>query len=250
MRKNKKTDGLIQTELLFEDNSLSCMIYARGTQIRVPIIDTKKVNDPNRILMIKFKYNIANTEEETMLYENIKKLIFKAMHKNNVMMPFEDVCQEIWKKIIKSKHTWNELKGTRVSTWIVIVANSVINTLRKEVARYNSRYCLYEDLNVDKETTEEIDDAESYLALKNNSLEENYEIPIYENNFKNFYDELTIKEKKLVNAAFKMSDKNAERNYNKGKISILSLRRKLGIDQETYDKIVSGMKEKFYNHFD
>lgn len=248
MRKKKKTDDMIQTELLFEENALSCLIISKGTKIRVPIIDSKKVNDPNRILMIKFKYNISTNAEETKLYENIKNLIYKAMHKNSVMMPFEDVCQEIWKKIIKSKHTWDELKGTKVSTWIVIVANSVINTLRKEIARYNSRYCLYEDLNSEKD--DENDDIESSVALKNHVIGDESETPAYENNFKNFYDELTVKEKKIVDMAFKMSDRNAARNYNHGKISLLSLRRKLGVDQETYDKIISGMREKFYSHFD
>ena len=249
MSKKKKSDGMIQTELLFEDNSVSCLIVSKGTKIRVPIIDRKKVNDPNRILMIKFKYNISTDAEETKLYENIKNLIYKAMHKNNVMMPFEDVCQEIWKKIIKSKHTWNELKGTRVSTWIVVVANSVINTLRKEVTKYNSRYCLYEDLNSEKDG-DETDDIESSVALKNHVLDEDYDVPVYENNFANFYKELTAKEKRLVDVAFKMSDRNAAKNYNQGRISILSLRRKLGVDQETYDKIISGMREKFYSHFD
>lgn len=245
---SKRNDGMIQTELLFEDNGLSCLILARGTKIRVPIIDFKKVNDPNRILMIKFKYNISTPEEDMTLYENIKKLIFKVMHKNNVMLPFEDVCQEIWKKIIKSKHTWNELKGTRVSTWIVIVANSVINTLRKNVARYNSRYCLYEDLNAEKD--DEINDVESSVAMKNHIMDENYIIPAYENSFSNFYKDLTESEKKIVDLAFNMSDANAFRNYKRGKISTLNLRKKLGIDQKTYDKIISGMKEKFYNHFD
>lgn len=249
MSKKKKSDGMIQAELLFDDNSLSCLIISKGTSIRVPIVDSKKINDPNRILMIKFKYSISTAEEETKLYENIKNLIFKAMHKNNVMMPFEDVCQEIWKKIIKSKHTWDELKGTRVSTWIVVVANSVINTLRKEITKYNSRYCLYEDLNSEK-SGEETDDIESSVALKNHLMDEDYDVPVYENNFTNFYKELTPKEKRLVDMAFQISDKNAAKNYNHGKISILSLRKKLGIDQDVYDKIISGMKEKFYNHFD
>lgn len=249
MSRKKKSDGMIQTELLFDDNLLSCLIVSKGSTIRVPIIDAKKINDPNRILMIKFKYGISTREEETQLYENIKNLIFKAMHKNNVMMPFEDVCQEIWKKIIKSKHTWNELKGTRVSTWIVVVANSVINTLRKEVAKYNSRYCLYEDLNSEKDG-DETDDIESSVALKNHVLDEDYDVPVYENSFTNFYNDLTPKEKRLVDMAFKMSDKNAAKNYNRGKISVLSLRRKLGIDQNAYDEIISGMKEKFYSHFD
>jgi hypothetical protein len=43
-----------------------------------------------------------------------------------------------------------------VSTWITIVANSVINTLRQNVNRHNSRYCLYEDLCASAD-----DDAES-----------------------------------------------------------------------------------------
>ena len=55
MNKKKKSDGMIQAELLFDDNSLSCLIISKGTSIRVPIVDSKKINDPNRILMIKFK---------------------------------------------------------------------------------------------------------------------------------------------------------------------------------------------------
>lgn len=254
-KKRLSQETSIQTELMFDDDVLSCCLYTKGITIRVPIVDMKKANDPNRILMIKFKYGISTPQEENELHENIKNLLYKVIHKNNIYMNFCDVYQEIWKKIIRSKHTWNELKGTRVSTWIVVVANSVINTLRQELIKYNSRYCLYNDLNAGKESDEENNEIGSSLALEYGALEEQVDNSFmkkieFKENFQSFYRELNDNEKKVVDTMFQLSDAKSSKKYNDGKISILSLRRKLGMKQEDYDEIVSKMKEKYCRYFD
>jgi DNA-directed RNA polymerase specialized sigma24 family protein len=95
------------------------------------------------------------------------------MHSNNVMMDWDDVYQEIWKKIIRCRHTWNESKGTMVSTWITIVANSVINTLRQSVNKYRSRYCLYDDICSSSDEENESSDREKcdFVQFLNNNSE-------------------------------------------------------------------------------
>ena len=52
-KKRLTQETSIQTELMFDDDVLSCCLYTKGITIRVPIVDMKKANDPNRILMIK-----------------------------------------------------------------------------------------------------------------------------------------------------------------------------------------------------
>src|SRR5574344_1699306 len=101
--KKKSFSSLIQTKLNFNEN-LNRYLIVPGGIVRVGIIPFRG-NDPNRELMIKFKHDISTCEDEKKLHENIKKLIFKAMHSNYVRMDFDDVYQEIWKKIIRSKHT-------------------------------------------------------------------------------------------------------------------------------------------------
>ena len=102
--------------------------------------------DRNRKLMIKFKYGCLSGVEETQFHEDMRKLIYKAMHRGAVQMDWDDLYQEIWRKIVKSRHSWNESNGTMVSTWITIVAMSVMNTMRKRVNAYHSRYIPYEDV--------------------------------------------------------------------------------------------------------
>ena len=72
----------------------------------------------------------------------------------------------------------------------------------------------------------------------------------FKENFQSFYRELNDNEKKIVDTMFQLSDAKSSKKYNDGKISILSLRRKLGMKQEDYDKIVSKMKEKYCRYFD
>lgn len=189
--------------------------------------------------MIKFKYDKATPEEENLLHENIKNLIYNVMHKNCVHMEFEDVYHEIWKKIIKSKHTWDENNGTRVSTWIVVVANSVINTLRLSVNKYNSRYCLYDDLTATNED-DSANDMADVVALNNdedNSFTEDME---FKDNYKNFCNLLSENERKMLYTI-----------VNKGsKISLRSISRETGIKYADVGEMLSSIKSKFYQVFD
>ena len=47
--------------------------------------------DINRSLMIKFKYGNLTPSEEMQFHESIKRMIYKVMHSNNVMMVWDDV---------------------------------------------------------------------------------------------------------------------------------------------------------------
>jgi DNA-directed RNA polymerase specialized sigma24 family protein len=189
--------------------------------------------------MIKFKYGQTTMEEENLLHENIKNLIYNVMHKNCVRMEFEDVYHEIWKKIIKSKHTWDENNGTRVSTWIVVVANSVINTLRLSVNKYNSRYCLYGDLATNNED-ESANDMADVVALNNeedNSFTEDME---FKDNYKNFCKLLSENERKMLYVIV-----NGD-----GKISLRSISRETGIKYNDVGEMLNSIKAKFYQIFE
>lgn len=253
MSKRKKAIsylGLVQSQFNFE-NKYKRYIVVPGTQIRVSVLSPTKIciNDPNRELMIKFKYNQATPADEHQLHENIKNLIYKVMHSNFIRMDFEDVYQEIWKKIIKSKHTWNENKGTRVSTWIVIVANSVVNSLRQNIIRYNSRFCLYDDLVKDDEDNGT--DMADRLKISNDMDTKAADRYAFKDDFRLFCSELTSVEKKVLKTCFDVTDSlKSQKSIMAGKIPMRSVRRKLGMTEDELNNIISGMKQKFYRNFD
>lgn len=110
--------------------------------------------DKNRALMLKFKFGTITRKELDDLHDAVKNIIYKAMHRNPVLMNFEDVYHEIWRKICRFRHTWNPAKDTMVSTWITIVAESVINSLRKKGTRRMCHEVLYEDIQPGVETDE------------------------------------------------------------------------------------------------
>lgn len=106
----------------------------------------KARGDRNRRLMLKFKYGTITRRELDSFHELVKNIIYKAMHRNPTMANFEDLYHDIWLKIIRFKNTWNQNKNTYVSTWITIVANSVINTTRKKIGRRRKTEWLYDDI--------------------------------------------------------------------------------------------------------
>ena len=250
--KSKKTSfvGLVQSEFNFDKNAKKYIIVP-GTDISMSVVRSpvENTNDPNRELMIKFKYNTATDLDTTKLHENIKKLIYKVMHNNCIMMEFEDVYQEVWKKITKSKHSWNEKKGTRVSTWIVCVANSVVNSLRHTVNRHNSRLCLYDDLE-QNECTNNIED---YLLQKNkgldNQIQDNSMLLgiVFSDDYKHFYNVLNPNEKMVLDSMFEINDNM--RKPKQGRIPYNMLGKKLNLKHNELKKIMTGLKEKFNESF-
>ena len=211
-------------------------------------------NDVNRQLMIKFKYNDMTEGEEKEFHEAIKKIIYKVMHKNGVMMDWEDVYQEIWKKIVKSKHTWQEWKGTMVSTWITIVANSVINTLHQSVNRYNSRFCLYDDL---LSNTDGQDDSGNHstcdsiaFELDEDSLSDNeLKKLLWKEQFEEFREKLNDAEAYVFGIIVSMSNAILDAHDKRGRIPYKELREKTGYDESTFDLIIYNIKRKYCDTF-
>ena len=107
----------------------------------------RNLHDRNRELMLKFRFGTITAEELDEFHDAVKNIIYKTMHRNPVMMNFEDVYHEIWWKICRFRHTWNPGKDTMVSTWITIVAESVINSIRKRLTRRMRHEALYEDIS-------------------------------------------------------------------------------------------------------
>lgn len=215
---------------------------------RHPIKDVK-VSDPNRKLMIKFKYGNMTIEEENQFHENIKKLVFNVMHKNNIMMEWDDIYQEIWKKIIKSKHTWNENKGTMVSTWITIVANSVINTLRLIVNKYHSNCCLYDDIfkGMPENEQDSGNDKADLVQGQNENvlLNKEEELNFWKEKYSEFLDELDTKQLLVMKAIQEKQDKFIRTFQRQVRMPFNAVKKELGLDDSEFNIILYNIRKKY-----
>ncbi len=211
-------------------------------------------SDINRALMIKFKYGNLTKDEENQFHDAIKKMIFKVMHKNNVMMDWDDVYQEIWKKIGKSRHTWKEWKGTMVSTWITIVANSVINTLRQTVNRYNSRFVLYDDLiqpseDGDGNQQQNKCDIIAFENEEDRMSDSGMKKMMWNEQYAEFRDKLNDAERMVFDIIVSMQDDILDAYDNRLKIPYKELRAKSGYDDATFSMIIYNIKRKYCETF-
>lgn len=218
---------------------------------RHPVHLDLQSNDPNRNYMIKFKYGNLSIIQQYKFHQNIKKLIYKVMHSNNVMMDWDDVYQQIWKKIIKCRHTWNESKGTRVSTWITVVANSVINTLRQNVNKYNSRYCLYDDIYsaVEDEDGTSSDrqkfDMLQYGQDEQTMMDDDFVKKLWMQKYNDFIVSLDEGQKVFMNAVLEMQDDFINAYDKKLKIPHNALKKKLGYDDAMYNTVLYNVRKKY-----
>lgn len=215
---------------------------------RVPVLTPPK-RDKNRELMIKFKYGMLTDMEETIFHDAIKKLIYKVMHSNNVMMDWDDVYQEIWKKIVNCRHTWNESHGTMVSTWITIVANSVINTLKKNVGRYKSRYVLYDDL-IDEDDSRNSNEVCDIIADHGRSIETDpmESRIIWNEQYGEFLSMLSDAERSLIETAKTMDAKFSGMKKSR-KPPLNELRKRLGYDTPTFNALMVDIRQKIAKVF-
>ena len=223
---------------------------------RNPVLNTCQ-KDKNRSLMLKFKYGNLSPSEEIEFHEAVKNLIYKVMHTNNVMMDWDDVYQEIWRKIIKSKHSWDEDKGTYASTWITIVASTVISTLRANVNKMNSRYCLYDDI---LPASSESDDAGTDYKMDSLNQESGFdqeEDPdpikkvIWKEQYEIFLKSLDPAEASVMQGISSMEDKFiAAADKGGGKMPFSELREKLGYDESTFNILLYNIRRKYCEAFD
>ena len=215
---------------------------------RRPVTPPQKF-DRNRRLMIKFKYGCLTPEEETQFHEDMRKLIYKAMHRGTVPMDWDDLYQEIWKKIVKSRHSWNESNGTMVSTWITIVAMSVMNTMRKRVNTYNSRYIPYEDavggVKADddgpsqNEACDIIAGAVPDAGLEGIMMHDQYE---------NLIQSLSPSERAFIEAARQAMGMDGSEGR-KGRLSFGELRSRLGYSQPEFNQVLHSVRDKIQSFF-
>lgn len=227
--------------------------YLESISRRIPVRRMCQ-NDINRKLMIKFKYGNLSESEAKDFYEKMKKMIYKVMHTNNVMMDWDDVYQEIWKKIIKAKHTWKEWKGTMVSTWITIVANSVINTLRQNVNRYNSRFCLYDDMLAPSEDGDDYDgksncDFVAFVNEEEHLNDDGMKKMIWREQFEEFRNKLDPAEKLVFDIIMQMQEDILDACDKKIRIPYGEIRSRTGYDDATFALIVYNIKRKYCDTF-
>lgn len=204
--------------------------------------------DRNRRLMLKFKYGSLSASEEMQFHESVKKLIYSVMHKGNVIMDWDDLYQEIWKKIVSSRHTWNENNGTMVSTWITIVAMSVMNTMRKRMNRYNSRYVLYNDL-VEEHADDDGSAGQNDPAdeVRGGDVEDDDEMRkmLFDDQYRGLLDSLSQCEREFMEAARAIDAENGQT----GRVPLGELRKKLGYRQSVFNDILYSVRRKISEFF-
>lgn len=100
--------------------------------------------------MCKFKYDELGQTELNEFYNDVQLLIWKLIHTNYCPLNKMDLHQDIWQHITKVKHTWDETRGTKVSTWLFHVITSKIKTLRKYSTRRNN--IIYENAFAQNDT--------------------------------------------------------------------------------------------------
>lgn len=219
-------------------------------------IDKKEVEnktisfeESNRQLMIKYKYDTITNSELNCFYKNIEKLIFKIIKKNYVTENFNDVFNEIWKRIAKYKHKWDENNGTCVSTWISKVALNVINTIRKKNMTYSSRNVSYDGMFIyDKHgEANEVDIDVLVERNKDNSGEERKDF--YENMLKCF-ENLSETERKIVELCLDgepetLVIENEKRVYKRRYASATFIKKKLNLTSNQYKKYMKSIGEKY-----
>lgn len=204
-----------------------------------------KEKDRNRELMIKYKYNRITEDELNQLHNGLSKLIYKIIHSNNIYIDTEEIYQEVWLKIAKSKHTWNETKGTFVSTWVSLVCQSVCNTLRKSLLKRRSCFCLYEDLK-----GEEIGvSSEDFITNKGLIEEETvFGVFIKKEEWEKFISKLDEKEKEIVLLSINTTPDDVRKicgkNVCANRITKKFLMKKLNLRTKVLDEYLEAIKLK------
>lgn len=232
--------------------------YKYGKIKYLPVIEKRNpvsginIKDINRSLMIKFKYNNITDKEGYEFHDAIKKIIYRVMHTNNILMDWDDVYQEIWKKIVCCRHTWKEWKGTMVSTWITIVANSVINTLRQKVNKHNARFCLYDDLfppsnDLDSDGYQNQEKCD-FLAfsMQDEGIEDaGTKKRVLSEKMNEFLSSLNQVERHVYDMALVMEDKIIDSYDHNSKLPYNELKTKTGYDSATFAIIMYNIKKKY-----
>lgn len=208
-------------------------------------------DDPNRELMIKFKYNTITESQLQQLRKQLHKLIYDIIRKNYVNMDCRDVYQEIWKKIIKSKHSWNENIGTKVSTWIVWVCLSVINGLRMRQKKYSDRYSLYQDFVPQSQQNNNIDSYQSVLFSSGLVDQKPFQRMYFNEEFEQFVSGLNDIQRDIINLVLSVDsqklNKEIPSRYVKKKITKSYIKDKLKLKQKQFGQIMQNLKKKFHD---
>jgi hypothetical protein len=140
-----------------------------------------------------------------------------------------------------------------VSTWITIVAHSVINTLRQVVNKYNSRYCLYEDLcsSSDEENSSDREKADYIQFLQNQEglIDKSFEERIFQEKYTEFLNKLEECEKVFLKAASEIQENFIKAYENGVRLPHNNLKQKLGYDDCTYNTIIHNIRKKYCEVF-
>ena len=144
--------------------------------------------------MVKFKYDDISQMELNEFYDEVKLLIWRAIHECYCPMNKLDMQHDLWCHITKVKHKWDEKRSNNVSTWLYRVISNRI----KEMQKYTSRRNFIIPENVMKQD----DDARSNILemLDGNKCElfDEYADKYCNKLFDNVMEDLDEDEKKYV----------------------------------------------------
>lgn len=209
----------------------------------------KSMSERNMELMIKYKYDTITPSELNELYFNLEKVVFKIVKNNYVSENFEDVCSEIWRRIAKYKHKFDETKNICVTTWVGKISINVINTIRKKSMTYKARHVSYDGLTgYDKKGNQIEIDAEKIIAEeKDYSAERRVE---FYDKIMECFDVFNETEKKIVKLFLegdvdKLVLDNESRIYKRRYASVSFIKKKLNLTQHQYAKYIKSIGEKY-----
>lgn len=203
----------------------------------------------NMELMIKYKYDTITKEELDELYLGLERLIYKIIKSNYVTENFNDVCNEIWRRIAKYKHKWDETKGDYVTTWVGKVAMNVINTLRKRTMTYRSRNVSLDGMvTCDKGGEEKPVDMEQLVA--DNHDESGERRKKFYDNLMDCFDLFNDTEKEIIKLFLESNPENLvleneDRTYKRRYASASFIKKKLNLTQNEYNNYIKSIGEKY-----
>ena len=248
-----KENNYVQQEFDFEACAKIVAETSKKEIVKKELIKSPKakptLKERNKELMIKYKYDNITDDELSELYTNLEKLIFKIVRSNYVTENFGDVCNEIWRRIAKYKHKWDENNGDYVTTWVGKVAINVIQTLRKRSMLYRARNVSYDGMVTFGKGGEE-KEVEMDKLIADNKDDSGEKRKVFYENIMSCFDVFDETEKKIVELFLEGDTENLviddeNRTYKRRYASASFIKKKLSLTQNEYNKYIKSIGEKY-----
>ena len=159
------------------------------------------------------------------------------------------MCNEIWRRIAKYKHKFDETKNVCVTSWVGKVSINVIQTLRKKSMLYRSRNVSIEGMVQSGKNGEEIEVNMEKIIADNHDNTGQIRKLFYEN-ILDCFEDFNETEKQIVKLFLESESENLvieneKRIYKRNYASISFIKKKLNITQKEYQKCIKSIGEKY-----